>query len=121
MSIISDYSLSDEGADVIIKNLIAYEYKMRAAIYILADTGAKLMESWAKENAPWTDRTSNARQGIKGQAYWNSDTIIVTLSHSVNYGIWLELANHRNYAILEKSINAEKDTLIQNYKKLLGA
>ena len=113
--------MSDEGSDAVIKNLKAYEDKMRSALYILADTGAKMMEAWAKENANWVDRTSNARQGLKGSAYWDKDTIIVVLSHSVDYGVWLELANQRKYAILQQSILSKKDELINNYKKLLGA
>ena len=43
--------------------------------------------------APWTDRTSLARQGLWGKARrygrWN---IRLTLSHTMDYGKWLEIA-----------------------------
>ena len=113
--------MSSEGSDDVKRKFTEYEEKMRAALYILADTGAKMMEAWAKENAHWVDRTSNARQGLKGSAYWDKDTIIIVLSHSVDYGVWLELANQRKYAILQQSILSKKDEVMQNYKKLLGA
>jgi len=114
--------MKSEGSDDVIKNLDEYTIKMKAAIFLLTDTAAKLMAGWAQDNAKWTDRSSNARQGIKGKTYWENDNIIViTLSHSVDYGVWLELANQRKYAILADAIASKKDELMTNYKKILGA
>ncbi|MBL8162459.1 MAG: hypothetical protein JNJ61_10775 [Anaerolineae bacterium] len=66
-----------------------------------------IIETYAKQNAPWTDRTANARQSlhadvevIAGQA------VILYLSHGVSYGIYLEVAFAGRYAIIWPTIEA---------------
>ena len=60
-----------------------------------------------KNNRRWTDRTTNARRGLRGRAYWqDSQNIVTAVMHSVNYGVWLELAHNKKYAILEESVRA---------------
>lgn len=95
--------------------------KLREGLKLLADTASKKMEQWAKENAKWVDRTSNARQGLRGEGYWEDrNTLVVAIMHQVDYGIWLELAMERKYAILEQALEQHKDELIKQYKKLVG-
>jgi hypothetical protein len=61
------------------------------------------MEAWAKENAPWTDRTKRARDGLRG---WVDPTggpigtIILEHDPDLDYTIWLELAYQGKWAIL---------------------
>lgn len=61
-------------------------------------------ESYMKENASWTDRTANARNGLAANADIQGTGLFtrvgLTLSHGVSYGIWLELANAGKYAIV---------------------
>lgn len=62
---------------------------------------ARDMEAYAKDNAPWTDRTGNARKGLKGYAgtYGGGDAIAgdrhyyaaVKHGDDIDYGIWLEV------------------------------
>jgi hypothetical protein len=95
--------------------------RLKQALTILTDVASRKMENWAKENAKWEDRTGNARQGIKGESFWvNEHTITCALSHSVDYGIWLELANEKKYAILEEAIQEHKNELITAYERLVG-
>lgn len=58
-----------------------------------------------RDNAPWTDRTGNARNGLKAEHQkqemrWHQ----LTLSHSVPYGIWLEVRWSGRYAILNPTL-----------------
>ena len=39
---------------------------------------------------------------------------------TVDYGIWLELAHEKRFAILEEAIEQNKDELIEAYKRLVG-
>ena len=48
------------------------------------------MESVAKSSAPWTDRTSHARQSINGKANVSGDMVNMQISHGVKYGRYLE-------------------------------
>lgn len=97
------------------------ESRLKEALRILADTAAKKMERWAKENAKWEDRTTNARQGLRGEGYWEDENnLVVAIMHQVDYGIWLELAMAKKYAILEQALESGKDELIAQYKRLIG-
>lgn len=59
------------------------------------------IETYMKVSAPWTDRTSNARNGLRAVhvavakfRHW------ILLTHSVDYGIYLEASNDGKYAIV---------------------
>lgn len=79
------------------------------------------MEMWAQYNAKWTDRTGNARQTLTGRSYWaDANVIVAEMTHGVEYGIWLELANNRKYAILEDAIEAHKDELMEAWGKVIN-
>jgi HK97 gp10 family phage protein len=43
-----------------------------------------------QQNAPWNDRTGNARAGLGGDVQVSRSEIVFTLFHSVYYGIYLE-------------------------------
>jgi hypothetical protein len=71
---------------------------------------ATVMQNDARTNAPWTDRTSNARTGLFGIAERDvaRRLIVIYLSHGVDidYGKWLELAHGGKYAIIMPTIEA---------------
>jgi len=120
MANVSGITIDTNSITTLIRNLEERESRLRQAIKILTDAGARKMEAWAKVNARWTDRTGNARQGIKGESMWVDTTkITIALSYSVDYGIWLELAMEKKYAILEEAIEQNKDELIEAYKRLM--
>jgi hypothetical protein len=81
-----------------------------ATIYIRAldDRVGMVLARWwprietdAKHNAPWTDRTSNARQTLAAFGYKKSPiTWALVLRHWMDYGKWLELCNGGKFAIV---------------------
>jgi len=77
-----------------------YLERKKAGLNALLLDWAGNLESYAKLNAPWTDRTGNARQGLHGGVDTDGDQFVLYLSHGVEYGIWLELAHGGNYAIV---------------------
>lgn len=56
--------------------------------------------AWMKANAPWTDRTSAARNGLHAGTQFSRNRFELVLAHAVSYGIWLEVANSGNYQII---------------------
>lgn len=56
--------------------------KMRFAVEKYGETAAKKLEAYAKENRPWTDRTSNARNSIQGFSGWGEVSGNVTLEET---------------------------------------
>lgn len=68
--------------------------KMKAAVGVYCDSTGKKMEGYAKANAPWTDRTGNARQTMQGGFKWNDgDKCAAYISGNMEYSPYLELAH----------------------------
>lgn len=65
---------------------------------------AQEMQNTAREQAPWTDRTGNARSGLfaTAEADAGRQHVVIYLSHAadLDYGVWLELANSGWHAII---------------------
>jgi len=85
------------------------EYWRRAtlAVKALLLHFAAQTEAHAKANAPWTDRTGNARQSLFAVVdELSSDVVALYLSHGMEYGKWLELCNQGRYAIILPTLEA---------------
>lgn len=90
----------------IFKNLTEKELKTLAALNLYGDSVSKEMESYAKSNRPWTDRTGQARQGLKGEKKNMGTVIRCKLSHGAKHGIFLEMCNEGKYSILKPTVQA---------------
>lgn len=68
---------------------------------------AKEAEVWMKENAPWTDRTGNARRELYARVTVERDRylIVIRFGHGVDYGIFLELARAGRFGIINPTID----------------
>lgn len=93
--------------------------QVRAAIGAYADTAAKKMEAEAKRNAPWQDRTGNARNSIQGNFGWQGNKAVISLSGNKEYSVYLELAHEKKYAILKPTIDRNAPEVIKGYQKLV--
>ena len=67
-----------------------YIARGKAATFLLCENISGYMEKTAKENAPWTDRTSHARQSINHRTTRAGDTTTMSVAHGVKYGKYLE-------------------------------
>jgi len=101
------------GLKNVFQNMEEEEKRMKAAVMRVAKYIAEEMERYAKENAPWTDRTSNARQGLQGNTRFDEDAIYAVIAHSVEYGKWLEIAHEKKYAILKGTVNKHYDDFVK--------
>lgn len=68
-------------------------------------------ETYAKTKAKWTDRSGNARGGMKSTYQVQlSDSHVraeIDVFHRMPYGIWLELRYNGKFAIINKTISSE--------------
>ena len=72
----------------------AYENEIHDAIKQIADRYAPDIEAWMKSNAPWTDRTGNARQTLNTEVQEVASIMVgIILAHGVDYGVFLELSH----------------------------
>jgi HK97 gp10 family phage protein len=74
------------------KDLKAMDRRLNRAIFGVAKYWDGRVEAHMKHKAPWTDRTTNARNGLFAKAYQKAKGLYaIILAHSVTYGIYLEL------------------------------
>ena len=106
-------------ASNLIKGIAEREIKTRAALGLYADTVAKKMETHAKSNKPWVDRTGRAKQSLNSSWKWVGDVARVELSHVVHYCIYLELCNKKKYAIIKPTIDIISPQAIRGLNKIL--
>jgi hypothetical protein len=96
------------------------DVKMQLAVEMFVDTKSQEIQSTAQENAVWTDRTGRARQGLKGTYIKTPKGYKIVLSHSVDYGMWLELANEKNYAIIEPTIKLSSPKIMRQFTGMMN-
>lgn len=82
------------------RNIAVLDKKTQTAIKAAFAFQAGRSTAWMKTNAPWTDRTSAARNGLHATPRFSSSRFELLLAHAVSYGIWLEVANSGRYQII---------------------
>lgn len=88
----------------LVQNLGGMNSRLDAALDMFTDNAALKLQNYARDKARWTDRTGHARQRLTGYKGKIANGYRIYLAHGVSYGIWLEYAHERKYAILEETI-----------------
>lgn len=98
-------------------NLERFDEVMQAQLKVVGDTISKKMETYAKANHPWTNRTASAQNKLKGSYKVTDNELDIMISHGVDYGYYLETRTDFNgkYQILEKA----RDSEVNNFKNML--
>lgn len=111
----------DYDASKLCKNMAAMEKKVGTAVMMYMATQASETEAYMKLNRPWTDRTGMAKTMLNTKVSQpNENTIRLTLAHGVDYGIWLELAHGKNYAIIGPTLNVKAPEIIEGLQGLIS-
>lgn len=108
--------------DTLSQGFDIFTQKAQAALLMYAKIEAIDLQNQMRKNAPWTDRTGHARQSLTGTAYReNPKTITIKLAHGSNvpYGIYLELAHEKKYAIIDPTIQANQNNIMKNFEYLI--
>ena len=77
------------------------------------------VENYAKQNAPWTDQTTNARNGLAARSGKEKDAHYIVLAHQVPYGIWLEVRWSGRYAVILPTIEVFGPKVMDTISKIL--
>ncbi len=93
--------------------------KLMDAAWAAVSQMAPEVENYAKINAPWTDRTGNARNGLAARAYRQGKEIGIIIYHQVPYGIWLEVRWSGRYAIINPTIEAMGPAVMARANRLM--
>ncbi len=73
-----------------------------------------------KVNAPWTDRTSAARNGLFSVTEHEGSRYTIIMSHTVHYGIWLEVKFSGRDAVIMPTILSQGKALMSDIQKRLA-
>lgn len=111
----------DYNSSSLKRNLDNMSVKLGAVVLMYAATKANELQSKMKVNRPWTDRTGMAKATLNAKVSQpNKETVRITLAHGVEYGIWLELANEKNYAIIAPTIRQEGPRVVSDLNGLMS-
>lgn len=84
----------------------AYRAAIHQGVQAIAQRWAPEIENWMKENAPWTDRTGNARQTLHTEVQSVAGNMVrIIMAHGMEYGIWLEVRHAGRYAIIGPALD----------------
>lgn len=81
---------------------------------------AEAMEQYAKTNAPWTDRTGDAREFLSATVEETGPIGTIVLSHGVPYGIWLEVANQGRFSIIPETIHVFGPIVMRSLQNMIN-
>lgn len=107
------------GSPEVIANMYEWAKMKKAGLEGMGRVAAANMQSDARQNAPWQDRTGNARQGLNGGIYYENENLFIYIAHSMEYGVFLELCNDGKYAILEKTRDRHKAIVHEQAKRII--
>lgn len=93
--------------------------EIRHAIGAMVDYRAAYAQGYLRAKAPWTDRTGAARTGLFAIPINYGNTFEIFMAYSVHYGIWLEVANNRKYAIITPATRIIGRMLMDDMHNLL--
>lgn len=93
--------------DSLTPNLKKYMPAVDAGVDLAFDSMVPIAEGYMRTNAPWTDRTGNARNGLRAR-HDAKPTVSheLILYHTMPYGIWLEVRWSGRYAIIALTLQA---------------
>ena len=104
------------------KSATEMESKMKRAVMATMRYWDGPVEEHMKHHAPWTDRTTNARNGLAARAAkLAGDMWGIILRHSVDYGVYLEngTSNMRARPIIMPTIALYAPKVIKSLTRLL--
>lgn len=111
----------DYGKSTLNRKLGNMGEKIGAAVLMYSSTKASELKYKMKQNRPWTDRTGAAKALLDARVSRPKPNIIrITLSHGVDYGIWLELAHEKNYAIIAPTVREESPKVVEDLNNIMS-
>ena len=102
------------------KGIERMSQRLGATVLMYAAVKAVKIEADMKMHRPWTDRTGMAKATLNAKVSQpDSDTVRITLAHGVEYGIDLEMAHGKRYAIVAPTVEREGPRMITELGNLM--
>lgn len=110
-------------SDEIIPNLRRYGERVNVAVRAVADYWAQQVQTDMRQSAPWEDRTGNARTGLFSlteEGAGDLVTIYLSHGHTVYYGVFLELAHGKRYAVIMPTLQRNLPALERMLREIFA-
>jgi hypothetical protein len=106
--------------DTLTPGLLAYVQQVRYAVTVVADLIRDDLEATARRDAPWQDRTGNARRALLATVDVAEDIVTVFLSHGedIDYGRYLELNHAERFAVIWPTISQKIPDIEQRLQEI---
>ena len=116
----SGFTWDAKPSDLFEREVAKYADTIRKELDNLAFAWQSVIEDYMKINAPWKDRSSNARQGLNVTIEKSKDRTELILAHGVEYGIYLELAHSGVWAIINPTLDLFGPRVWDSVLEILG-
>ena len=98
-----------------------YDKRVHAGIVAVCERNGQIMQNSARENAPWEDRTGNARGGLFYEVEAKYGRYVkLYLAHTMFYGVFLETIAGGKWAILWRTIEGHLGRLRRDLEAIFG-
>lgn len=104
------FQLNTQG---FMRQLHQIEERQMHDIEIGCRTAGGIVAAQAKHDAPWRDHSHDARSGIHYTVERHGSIFTITLSGSVHYLVYLELAHGKRWAVLWPVMQKNKERMLQ--------
>lgn len=112
--------------DVLAANIERYGERVVVGVKAVAEYMTQQMVDYARENAPWIDRTGNARQSLGKDGplgrdvmpEFANDVVTIYLTSGMDYGKWLELANSGKYATILPTLELHYNEVTERLREI---
>lgn len=105
--------------DSLTPGIAAYGVYVSSAVNAVMREWGKDAVEYMKENAPWQDRTGDARESLDYSIDENAIRPSITLYHGVSYGIYLEVRWSGEYAIIVPTLEAFGPELMRRIEAVI--
>jgi len=102
--------------DTLTASLATMDPRVQRAVNLVFERVATFAESTMRAQASWTDRTGNARAGLRATHLDLGSQHSIVLYHTMPYGFYLEVAHDGKYAIIgpvQRQISPQLERLLQ--------
>jgi hypothetical protein len=101
-------------------NLKRFDGDINALVAGVVDFQGTKAQAWMKVNAPWKDRTGNARQTLAVFGLHSSDFHELHLHGGVPYQIWLEVRHAGRYAVIGPAVKYQGMALMNRLRGIIN-
>lgn len=100
-------------------NIRNFDKKLNRNVAAVFDYNAAYTTGWMKRNAPWHDDTGAARSGLVTIPFNSGNKHELLMAYSVTYGIWLEVANSGQWAIITPAMRIVGNKVMNDLQRLI--